>query len=209
VNADRFRGLARSSPWRWRSLEFTLDWWLPERPFERVHAWLERPDGLRVESADGRVLLSGRPGRSVTPPPVLDAPQLDGDGLVIRRTWAQAAYDPMYQNYYWVALLDPAELADGTDVAAVAEVHHHGRPAIEATVRPEAGYDARCTCCALLPCELADVYEGLAPRPDGFSYPDRFVARVDVETGVCVYLEAIGGTRAGVQHDMTILAAAR
>lgn len=177
MSAERFRGLARSSPRRWRTLEFTLDWWLPERPFQRVHAWVERPDQVRVESESG-VVLADDAGRS----------------------------DLFFENYYWVALLDPSELAGGTDVDAVAVVEHHGRAAVEAIVVPTEDYDARCTCCALLPCELADVYEGLAPRPAGFTYPDRFLARVDLQTGVCVYLEAIGGTRSGVQHDAAIIA---
>lgn len=210
MSADRFRGLARSSPWRWTALEFLLDWTVPagfpdSREFN-LHAWLARPDALRVEDAEGRELFAGRPGRSTTPPPELPGdPPRTPDGLVAAREWWIAAYDPLFQNYYWVALLDPAELADGTEVDDAVAVEHHGRPAWQATVRPVEGYNPRCSCCSLLPCEIADVYEGLAPRPDGFTYPDRFVARIDEQTGVCVYLEAIQGSYGGVQHDLTIL----
>ena len=179
MSAERFRGLACSSPVRWRTLEFTLDWWLPEQPFRRLHAWLERPDRVRVESESGAV-LADEAGRS----------------------------DLFFENYYWVAMLRPAELATGVAIDSVVPTEHAQRSAYEAVVRPIDGYQPRCSCCSLLPSDLIDPFEVLhVPRPDGFSFPDRFVARLDAQTGVCVYLEAIGGTRSGVQHDMTILAA--
>ena len=69
------------------------------------------------------------------------------DGLVDVRP-AMVLYDaPMYEDYRWVAMLDPVELADGRDhdtgdpdwpaliIDAVSEVEHAGRPAWEAVVR--------------------------------------------------------------------------
>lgn len=39
-------------------------------------------------------------------------PETDADGLVRRRPFLAAYDDPMYCDYRWVAMLDPAELAD-------------------------------------------------------------------------------------------------
>ena len=180
MTPDDFRLLARSSASRWRALEFELQWFLPERPVRRLHAWLSRPGRMRIESADGEVLVDDH-----SPP---------GENF-------------FYENYYWVALLDPQELAAGTDIEAVSEVEHAGRPACQAVLRPVEGYEPRCPCCPLLPSEVADPFGVLSvPRPPDFRYPDRFRARLDRRTGVCVFVEAIGGARAGVQHDLTILA---
>ena len=181
MTPDEFREQARSSAARWRTVEFELRWFLPERPPRRLHAWLTRPGRLRIESETGEVLVDEHrsPDR-----------------------------DPFYENYYWVAMLDPQELATGTDLESVAEVEHAGRPAVEAVLRPVEGYAPRCPCCPLLPSEVVDPFAVLdVPRPAGFRFPDRFRVRLDRRTGMCVFIEAIGGTRAGVQHDLTILAA--
>ena len=95
-----------------------------------MRAWLRRPDVLRVETLDGELLQivrepppqvgvltsaaarrDGCRGRSQAEPPVLRP-----DGLVAVRPATGAAYDaPMYEDYRWVAMLDPVELADGLD----------------------------------------------------------------------------------------------
>jgi hypothetical protein len=57
LTEERFRALARSSPWRWCSLQFVRTR-RPERDrlAADVRAWLRRPGGLRVEDLDGRLL---------------------------------------------------------------------------------------------------------------------------------------------------------
>ena len=68
VTAERFTALARSSPWRWRTLRLVVDWrrsgWIPHEP---VRGWVRRPDGLRVETLSREVVQAGRhaPGGTV------------------------------------------------------------------------------------------------------------------------------------------------
>ncbi|MGL6233820.1 MAG: hypothetical protein ACRC20_00605 [Segniliparus sp.] len=52
--ADQFRSLARSSPWRWSTLEYERSVFGGER---RERGSLRRPDKLRVESSDGAVSI--------------------------------------------------------------------------------------------------------------------------------------------------------
>ncbi len=66
-------------------------------------------------------------------------------------------------------------------------------------MRPTATYDPRCGCCALLLGEGIAPLEGTDPL-DGdpsFRFPEAHRVRLDVATGVCVYNEQLGGTRAG------------
>jgi hypothetical protein len=122
----------------------------------------------------------------------------------------------MYQDYRWVAMLDPAELADGHDpesdavvpaiaVDSVVEVDHGGRPAWEATVRTTSAYEPRCACCPLLHSRASDLLEY---GPDGLQeeYPESYRVRLDVGTGVCVLTEELGGgTRRGISgHELRI-----
>ena len=161
-SADAFAALARSSPWRWTTLRFTVRW--PRHPWrtEPVRAWLRRPDRLRVETLDGELvqvvrergtqvgLLGPGGGRTVTLPWPADgpAPVARPDGLVAVRPDGLSYDAPMYQSYDWVAMLDPVELAGGRDPGAgtsagapglevdvVTEVEHSGRPVWEAYVR--------------------------------------------------------------------------
>ena len=131
-SADDFAALARSSPWRWSTLRF-----VEGRPGpgarDAVRAWLRRPDALRVETIGGALVqvvrerrqavgvLSISGGQTEHVPWPADAgaptPEFRRDGLVAARppTW-ELSYDaPMYQDYFWVAMLDPVELADGRD----------------------------------------------------------------------------------------------
>ena len=238
LSPEDFCALARSSPWRWSTLRFT-----GRRPgqtwqVDEVRAWVRRPDRLRVETLDGELLqvvrderqrvgVLGRPtGRTVDLPWVTDddapAPELRSDGLVARRPTSSAVSidDPMYQDYFWVAMLDPVELADGRDpdtldsagpplqFDSVAEVEHQGRAAWEAVVRPSETYEPRCADgnCALLRSRYVDVREaeggGVSEVLD--EYPDAFRVRLDVGTGVCVSTEAVGGSVAGQGHDLRI-----
>jgi hypothetical protein len=235
-SADAFAALARSSPWRWSTLRFTGRW-DGGGPWRRqLRAWVRRPDLLRVEGLDGELLqiVRQRPQRvgvltadggfsrelpwwSAGGAP---APELRSDGLVARRPdrlrWDFSLDAPMYQDYRWVAMLDPAELADGHDreseavvpaiaVEAVTEVDHGGRPAWEATVRTTPAYEPRCACCPLLHSRESDLLEyGLEGLQD--EYPEAYRVRLDVGTGVCVLTEQFGGGTSGgiTGHDLRI-----
>lgn len=236
--AEVFAALARSSPWRWRTLRFTAAWRGRDR--EPVRAWLRRPDGLRVESLDGELLVATeaaslqgvllpdgrvREERRVTPL-AADAPrpELRPDGLVARRPDAGwLSYDdPMFVDYAWVAMLDPAEFADGVDhdtgerrpdpvrISGLSAVDHHGRPAWQAELAPTPSYSPRCGCCPLLPSQVSDDAEAAIGGPTrreyepDLRYADAHRVRLDVATGVCVYTEEIGGTHAGSGHDLRI-----
>jgi hypothetical protein len=218
LSAGDFAALARSSPWRWSTLRFTEG---RVRPDARsgLRAWLRRPDAVRVESLGGALLqIVHEPRPSVAVPGDLaaPAPTVRPDGLVAVRpsTW-ELSYDaPMYHDYFWVAMLDPVELADGLDhdsgeaagppllVDTVTEVDHGGRPAWEAVVRPTPVYEPRCACCPLLRTREIDLLEYGAPMLD--EYPEAFRVRLDVETGVCVLTAEIGGLAPGAGHDVRI-----
>ncbi|RBY77548.1 hypothetical protein DQ239_10525 [Blastococcus sp. TF02-09] len=229
---DSFAALARSSPWRWSTLRFTVRW--PGDPWTNgaVRAWLRRPDSLRVESLDGALLRAER-----TPPPTVGILGLGG-GTTRQARWASQAVrpplrpdglvaerpsdplltydDPMHDSYHWVAMLDPAELADGVDrrdrswapalrTGTVTAVEHAGRAAWEAVVVPEDTYEPRCGCCPLLRTRAVDLLE-FEGRPEALleAYPDAFRVRLDVQTGVCVLTQEIGGLRPGKGHDLRI-----
>jgi len=188
-DADDFRVLARSSPERWTTLRFTERRRRDRTWSEPVRAWLRRPDRMRVEDAAGRLL-----------------------DVVIG---TDGADDPMWQDYRWVAELQPAELTDGRDpgtgrpagpaleVESLREVEHAGRPAWEALVVPTAHYEPRCGCCPLLRSRRVDELEW-GSVPDGVEYPSAHLVRLDVGTGVCVWAEVLNGTYAGDTHDLRI-----
>jgi hypothetical protein len=226
--ADDFRALARSSPWRWSTLRFTVRW--PGDPYrtDALRAWLRRPDVARVETVEGELrqivrergtqvgVLTSDGGRTSRLPWPGEGPrpELRPDGLVAARpsSW-DVSYDaPMYQDYRWVAMLDPVELADGRfeesgdragpgpDIAEVREVEHGGRPAWEARVTTTAGYEPRCGCCPLLRSREVDEAEWGAPLLE--AYPASYRVRLDVRTGVCVLTEATDDRSPG--HDLRI-----
>lgn len=232
-SADAFAALARSSPWRWSTLRFTVSW--PEDQWKAgpVRAWLRRPDALRVESVDGALLRAERtvpptigilgPGGGSTRSAVWASqtgpPALRPDGFVAERPDDPfLTYDdPMHDSYHWVAMLDPAEFADGRDqetglpaaapleYRSLSEVEHAGRPAWEALVVPTATYEPRCSCCALLRTRAIDLLEG-GGRSEYLlaDYAEAFRVRLDLQTGVCVLTEEIGGLRPGKGHDVRI-----
>jgi hypothetical protein len=224
---ERFRALARSSPWRWSTLRYVQERDPSGRDQNRVRVWIRRPKLARVELLDGTLLRvhRGEP-RTVTPlsrrgdaPPVtLQVPsevevELDDDELVRQRPgrWRLDTDTVMIGNYYDMAFLDPVELADGGDEgpgATIEDLHvvdHRGRQAWEAVLRPTADYDPLCPCCALLLSEqLEDAGIDLREDEPDFAYPDAHRVRIDVATGVCVYNEQLGGTRNGSGHDLAI-----
>jgi hypothetical protein len=191
--AESFAALARSSPWRWSTLRFTVSWSGGPTGQGAVRAWLRRPGLLRVETLDGALIQVVRePGPAVG----VDA--------------------PMFQNYHWVAMLNPVELADGIDretgepvpalaVEDVTIVEHGGRPAWEAVVRTTPAYEPRCGCCPLLRSREVDLveYEDY-PHHILAAYPEAHRVRLDAGTGVCVFSEEIGGLAPGPRHGVWI-----
>ncbi len=248
ASVEQFFAVARSSPWRWSTLRFIVTWhgrmYTPAAGFEHepVRAWVTRPDALRVETLDGRPLVAKRRPESSASTRILvsaDAashaaadteasataraftePEFDEHGLVRRRPYGLMPDDPMYENYHWVAMLDPRELADGVqdapdvpplEILDLAEVDHHGRPAWEAVVRPTDAYEPRCSCCPLLfgarsEAILAEGGGGptAAEYDPSLRYADAYRVRVDVQTSVCVLTEEIGGSAPGSGHELVI-----
>jgi hypothetical protein len=237
-SASDFAALARSSPWRWSTLQFTARWTGDDWRTDQLRAWLRRPDRLRVETVDGALVQviheaprqvgilasDGRSSLGTVPWWTSDdaaRPRLRADGLVAERPdrlGMEAHFDaPMYRDYFWVAMLDPVELADGfsddadavvpgTEIESVVDVDHGGRPAWEAVLRPTPTYQPRCTCCSLLRSRDVDLAEAGAGAGDKIilaEYPTAYRVRLDVGTGVCVRTEPIGGsTTAG--HEVHI-----
>ncbi|MGY1740680.1 MULTISPECIES: hypothetical protein [unclassified Blastococcus] len=216
-DADDLRALARSSPWLFTTLRFT---YRRGRSAEGIRAWLRRPDALRVETVGGVLLdtVHGRPGAADQP---LAGPRRRADGLVAGpRRYLDREGDPMWQDYSFVAMLDPVELADGQDrfgdgpgpagppleIADVREVEHGGRPAWEAVVATTDTYEPRCGCCPLLRDPLIDrlEWDDAAERFAGVRYPSATRVRLDVGTGVCVATEALDGTYAGDGHEVLV-----
>lgn len=211
---ERFRRLARSAPYRWRALVLEGTWGPSVQP---VRVRVEQPDRVRIEGLDGAVVFDGRQGSlggaAALPatgqhqpgaPPLLPAPHLDEDGLARaeRQPWNDGPDVPMWQDYRFVAVLDPYELSEGVDLLELRAVEHGGRPAWEALLRPTPGYAPRCTCCPLMRTPHTDLAEGLEQLP---AYADAHRVRLDVGTGVCVRAREVGGPATGQGHDLVLL----
>ena len=172
LTVDAFHALARSSPWRWRSLHFLAraDSW-------DVEAWVVRP-GWQLVREQTRDHVTDERRRAV----VTDPPEYRPDGLVARRpaTHLHDAFDaPLWPaaSYGWVAMLDPEELSHHVAVSDLEVDQRHGRETWWATVRALEGYEARCPdCCDLL----------LGGPARGIDH----VVGLDVQTGVLVSLSA-------------------
>jgi hypothetical protein len=219
----RFTARWPGDPWRAQELRA----WLrrPDRlRVETVDGALvqvvhEFPQQVGVVTSDGDRYTETLPWWTA---PGAPRPLLRADGLVSARPdrfTSGISYDaPMYRDYFWVAMLDPVELVDGrnpdtaaslpgTEIDAVAEVEHAGRPAWEAVVRPTPAYAPRCTCCSLLRSREIDLAEAAAGAGDKVvlaEYPQAYRVRLDVGTGVCVLTEPIGGSTPGSGHELRI-----
>lgn len=224
LTEDSFRALARSSPWRWASLHFTrhsqprVEAWV-RRPGDLL---VREAEGTGTQetfehgapytrSEPGWASLAyldddSQPGRAPLPEPfsTLDprqvTPQLRPDGMVATRPDdIRIVYgDPMWQDYRWVAMLDPAELSSGTRISDLSTTTHRGRPGWRALARAAEAYDPTCGCCPLLRSEISERAEygdqpGWTPRPD---YPDGFWVSLDLQTGIVMALSPFGG-----QHE--------
>lgn len=211
---DSFRSLCRSSPWRWETLHFTITWRAPSDqgtpPSPPLKAWIRRPAALRVEAADGSLLLSttgnetsrdalyvSATRKSWLLAPRLVTPVYDDAGLVRRRP--EAAYgEPVFGDPRWSSMLDPVELAGNAPVAMsfpganrmevleLAEESFAGRPAMAATVTPNSSYQ---------------------PSAPGLPLvgPGRTRVLIDTGTAVCVSTTALDGPAQGAGHDLRIL----
>ena len=85
----------------------------------------------------------------------------------------------------------------------IVKVDHGGRLAWEALCRPSATYWPRCSCCALLLSPQSDALDGLS-MPGGFVFAEAHRVRLDVQTGVCVDSQELGGTHDGWGHEIKI-----
>ena len=213
LTEDSFRALAQSSPWRWSTMHLTRHN-SRDRAGSPVEAWIRRPGWMRVRHEGRDAVIEDRPGNAVvisastgepvpedTPPPPQE-PVLRPDGLVAQRPedhFLHGQDDPMWQDYTWVAMLDPAELSAGTRVADLRAGTRGGREVWRARVWADRGYEPRCGCCPLLWSEVSELAEQAAGGPtyrEGHPhvvYPDGFEVALDVQTGVLVELHPIGG----------------
>jgi hypothetical protein len=211
---DSFRALARSSPWRWRTLHFT------HRDGQgSVEAWVRRPLELLVrrdgeaDVYEARLPYTVSTVRSTTGGPLPEQPErrvpqdvepvLRPDGLVAQRPddWSIDYDDPMYGNFSWVAMLDPVELSHDVRVDSLRGDTFARREVWRAYLVPEPGYDPRCggNCCELLYSE-AGLMADFADDPSGIPeewrdrrYPDGYDVALDVQTGVVVLCRPVGG----------------
>ncbi|MCZ4563932.1 hypothetical protein O4160_24115 [Rhodococcus sp. IEGM 1401] len=227
-SVEQFRRLAQSSPWLWESVEFEL---LPTRHTLSVHAWIRRPGNMRVEDANGKLVervgagipyagmgvqySNGAPRQLEGRWPSDTTPTFDSDGLVsalpsIADSWLVDYDDPFYENYQWIAMLNPIEVTRSghdhsstetvTELSEVRAVEHHGRPAWQATVVTTDRYDARCECCALLSGHYDSETRHWVPGPP-------VTVRLDVQTGICVYVgPPVDQPTAEPDLDLTIIA---
>lgn len=233
---EDFRALARSSPWLWRTVRLRHEDRANPWAREPVRAWIRRPQAMRVETLDGQLLQADegtpaptnvsvflvgdrdRRGVHTEAPGVVwwtdaaaPAPRRRSDGLVaepVHLPMHVVLDDPMWQDYRWVAMLNPRELADDHDggpaleVDSIEEADRHGRRTLWATVRPRDGYDARCSCCPLLPCREAALAEGFPDSAGPFA--DAHLVALDVATGICVSTQELGGPNDGRGFEVTI-----
>ncbi|NHA01595.1 hypothetical protein G5V59_22420 [Nocardioides sp. W3-2-3] len=135
-DVDTFHALARSAPWRWRSLHFGTR----SSSRDEVEAYVERPGRLSLRHADGTVERVVEERRDAVPLPHEVSPPLRADGLVARRpaTFFEVRYDdPMWRNYSWVAMLDPEEPEPRRPRGAAARRHPRGPRGL--ACRPGAG----------------------------------------------------------------------
>ncbi|TQK72756.1 hypothetical protein [Nocardioides sp. SLBN-35] len=228
-DADSFRALARSSPWRWRTLllRARASWLGGE-----VVAYVDRPGRLVVRDAGGQVHRvqglpygsfslrvgngPGRPESRRTSLPHEVSPVLRPDGLVAERPLAhfEVDYDdPIWCNYTWVAMLDPVELSHHVRADRVRADVVEGRDVWRADLVPLPGYEPRCGggCCELLWSEVSWHSDSDGPGtpnwrpvPEGTVFPDLHDVALDLQTGIVLRCLPVGAPDA-VWQEMDVL----
>ena len=210
--AGDFRALAQSSPWRFTTLHFTHRGKRRSGPGADgiVEAWLDRrAHRVTVRSPRGVEIAEGVPygvsGIGSSTPRRRDEPSLRPDGLVAERPgdWYLHHGDPMWRDYQWTAMLDPAELSHGVQIDDVTATTLRGRPTWSATCRPimgvgedwEGGYEPRCGCCPLLDSAASRLpeYGPTDPTVLAPDVPTTYLVHLDVQTGIAVQIDAVDG----------------
>lgn len=113
--------------------------------------------------------------------------------MLSRVTPWEADHDElMWQDYRWVAMLDPLELASGVEMTDVRVADREGRETWWARMRAVQGYEPRCGCCPLLWSEVSDTDEHDAggPEPVG-PWPSAYDVGLDRATGVVVSVRSV------------------
>lgn len=225
-NADDFRALARSSPWRFTTLHFNhgeVEAWL-DRTQKRLIVRSSRDDGgTSVETVEGvpystsaRFGWDTETGMAIElgpAEPTAELPLRRADGLVLKRPagWHYDHGDPMWHDYRWTAMLDPAELADGladvadepprivpgVDLERVQELQVRGRRGWRAVCRPRTdAYEPRCGCCPLLDSVASRLKEYGPDDPTRIdpTLPTAYLVTLDVQTAIVIEIEALDGT---------------
>ncbi|MFC6152980.1 hypothetical protein [Nocardioides yefusunii] len=106
--------------------------------------------------------------------------------------------DPMYDNYVWVAMLDPLELSAGVALRDVNVTTHHGREAWAALAVTEPAYEPRCGCCPLLEnAHTARQEYGDEKRLVAAAYPVAHRVVLDRATGFVVSVAPVWGREDG------------
>ncbi|MEQ7848302.1 hypothetical protein [Nocardioides kribbensis] len=197
---DRFRALARSGPWRWRTLEVRF----VEGTAAPAEASLDRARGtLVVRDPRGIHHVAAAP-HSAPGRPWAVTPALDADGLVASRPTHATAdrridyADAMWQSYLWVAVLDPVELSSGVLLDDLRAGEVAGRSVWWARAVPVEGYDPTCSCCPLLWSRVSDRLEYGEERDlTGIDYPSAHDVALDLGTGAVVRVVPLDGDRRG------------
>jgi hypothetical protein len=231
--AADFRALAASSPWRFTTVHFTHRRQEDSGSTalgEPVEAWLDRRVGrvvvrssAGVEAAEGvpysgsaEPVCCGDDGavRAVPPAPGTGV-VLRPDGLVSQRPedWHYDHGDPMWRDYQFTAMLDPAELSQGVDVRDVTATMLRGRLTWSATCRPlvgenedwDNGYTPRCGCCPLLdsPASRIPEYGPEDPTLTSGGLATLYSVSLDVQTGIAVDITPLDGiTGSSLSNDL-------
>ena len=223
-DAEDFRALARSAPWRFVTLHWTHLSQGGGTPAGRepAQAWLDRAEP-RLTVRQGRDVFTDTEvpygGSTQVTPARDDGVSFRADGLVSARPqgWAWDHSDPLWGDYRWTAMLDPVELADGVrldedegpdvrvegvEITEVTEVELRGRRTWQAVCRPTVGaYDPRCGCCPLLDSVASRLVEYGPDDPTlatgRESLPTAYLVSLDVRTGIVVDVSPQDGDGAG------------
>jgi hypothetical protein len=178
VSPDDVRALARSAHARWTGLE------------------------LRHRSRSGTVEATLRHGE-------LDAVDLS-TGRVIRErgappsSWTVRPLEPYATSYQWSAMLDPHELGEGVAISEVRREERFGRPVVVFEARAGDGYDPVCSCCPLvfsLASERLEHDDDWEPPAD-LLLPDHVELALDLEVGIVVDSEDVGGFAASYRNEI-------